>query len=51
MATTSLVDVRESEKAFEGNGMVAGVKLGEFGRWTCRVESQEAEMTRECSLL
>jgi hypothetical protein len=52
IATTSFVGEREIEKGFEGSGMAAGVMGEEEGcLWMWRVESQEAEMTRQCSLL
>lgn len=50
MATTSFVGLSESENGLEGSGMIAGVE-SELSRWTCRVESHDALMTMECSLL
>lgn len=51
MATTSLVGVREREKGLLGTGIVAGKWAGLEGWWMCRVESQEAEIRIEVSLL
>lgn len=50
IATTSFVGEIERENGFEGRGMTAGVESA-FNRWTWSVESQEADMTIECSLL
>jgi len=51
MATTSLVGVSEREKGLLGRGMVAGKWAGCEGWWMCKVESQEAEIKMEVSLL
>jgi len=56
MATTSLEGERARENGLEGRWIVAvGHSEVEAGAsepgWMCIVESHEAEMTRECSLL
>ena len=52
MATTSLVAVRDIEKGLEGRGTMEGVMSADVPtRWTCNVESHEADITSECSLL
>ncbi len=51
MATTSLVGVRERENGLLGSGIVAGKWGGLEGWWMWSVESQEAEMRIEVSLL
>lgn len=53
MATTSFVGVMESEKGLDDREIVTGGDTLESGLilWMWRVESQEPEMTRPCSLL
>lgn len=49
IATTSLEDERESANGFEGSDIeayVEGVREAER-LWMCKVESQDAEMSRE----
>lgn len=50
MATRSFVGLSERENGLEGSGITAGVE-SELRRWTCRVESHDALITMECSLL
>ena len=51
IATTSFVAVRDMENGFDGRGIIIGVVLSASVRWTCRVESHEADITTESSLL
>lgn len=48
MATTSLVGERDMEKGFEGSLIVEGAMEGEEVWWMWSVESQEADIRREC---
>lgn len=52
MATTNLLADTDKEKGLPGRLMVTAdhSASGEAG-WICKVESHDAEMTRECSLL
>jgi hypothetical protein len=51
MATTSFVGEIDRENGLEGRLMVTGGHVASPAGWTCSVESQAAEITKECSLL
>lgn len=51
MATTSLVGESESEKGLLGSCTVVGGCEGSKGKWTCSVESQDADIKSACSRL
>lgn len=51
IATTSLVAVRDVEKGLDGRGIIEGTESGVLVRWMWSVESHEADIKIESSLL
>jgi hypothetical protein len=51
MAMTNFVALRDIEKGFAGNVIVAVGIEGSSGLWICKVESQEAERRMLCAEL